>query len=174
MIRLVKIISTSIASKVRSVKFFWRGKSDVRNSEDFAPFGIDGNPLKDMVAICVQTGQDGKSFVIGYLNKNQIAAPGELRLFSLDSTGAEKTYQWFKKDGTIEILGNTDNMVRYSELETAFNQLKLDFNRLVTAYNAHIHSGGTIMGSTGTTTVPGSSSSADITPAKINEIKTLK
>lgn len=172
MIRLVKIISTSISAKVRSVKFYWRGKSDVRNSDEFSPFGIDGNPLKDMVAICVQTGQDGKTFVIGYRNKNQIAEPGELRLFSLDDSGTEKTYQWFKKDGTIEILGNADNMVRYSELETAFNELKLDFNRLVATFNAHTHTGGTIMGNTGPVSVSGLTSSADISPAKIDEIKT--
>lgn len=172
MIRLVKVISSAITSKVRSVKFYWRGKSDVRNSEDFSPFGIDGNPLKDMVAIAVQSGQDGKAFIIGYLNKNQLAEPGELRLFSLDASGVEKTYQWFKKDGTIEILGNTDNMVRYSELETAFNQLKDDHDRLVILFNTHTHSGGTIMGNTGPVSATGLPSTADITPAKIDEIKT--
>ncbi len=171
MIRLAKIISTSIASKVRSVKFYWRGKSDVRNSEEFSPFGIDGNPLKDMVAICVQTGQDGKTFVVGYLNKNQLAEPGELRLFSLDSTGAEKTYQFFKKDGTIEILGNTDNMVRYSALETAFNRLKGDHNTAVTSYNTFCAAVSLL---TGIPFSPVALSAADITPAKIVEIKTKK
>lgn len=172
MIRLIKVISTRLDAAVRFVKFYYRGKSDVRDVQEFSPFGIDGNPLKDMVAICVQTGQDGKSFVIGYLNKNQMAAAGELRLYSLDADGKQKTYQWFKADGTIEIMGDSDNMVRYSKLESAFNELKGDFNTLVTKYNAHTHPIGSP--STGPPSVTGSPSTADITPAKIKEIKTLK
>ena len=171
MIRLVKVISSAIASKARTIKFYWRGKSDVRNSEEFSPFGIDGNPLKDMVAICAQTGQDGKTFVLGYVHKNHIAEPGELRLFSMDANGIEKTYQWFKKDGTIEILGDSDNMVRYSKLEKAFNDLKTDHNNLVAAFNIDAAMLASILGLPFTPQVP---SVADITPAKINEIKTLK
>lgn len=171
MIRLVKIISTSIDGLVRFVKFYYRGRSDIRNAPEFAPFGIDGNPLKDTVAICVQTGQDGKTFVVGYLNKNQFAEPGELRLFSMDATGTEKTYQWFKKDGTIEILGNNDNLVRYSKTEEAFNQLKSDRDATDAAFAAHTAAVAVILGTPVYVSVP---STANIIPAKINEIKTLQ
>lgn len=77
----------------------------------------------------------------------------------------------------IEVGGDTDFMVRYSELESAFNQLKSDFDDLVGDYNSHQHtyitplhpsSPGSTTGSQG-----GSTSSADISGAKIDEIKTI-
>ena len=96
------------------------------------------------------------------------------------------SYIKIKKDGTVEMLGDADNMVRYSKLETAFNQLKQDFDTLVSTFNAHIHtpvivgvSGGSgapavgVPGPTPTTATTVSPSTADITGAKIEEIKTI-
>ena len=65
-------------------------------------------------------------------------------------------------------------MVRFSELETGFNELKDDFNNFIsTVYNTHIHPG-VLSGGASTSPTPstGSSSSADISAAKIDEIKT--
>jgi hypothetical protein len=75
-------------------------------------------------------------------------------------------------------------MVRYQELETGFNQLKNDhndlvnkYNDLVTKFNTHVHSGVTTgPGASGPTSLTGQAeneSSADISGAKIDEIKTL-
>ena len=77
-----------------------------------------------------------------------------------------------KNDETIEIGGDTDFMVRYSELESAFNELRDDFNNLVTKFNTHVHPS-PAGGSTGPTPTGGTPSTADITGAKINEIKTI-
>jgi hypothetical protein len=74
----------------------------------------------------------------------------------------------------MEIGGDAYNMVRYQELETAFNQLKSDLNNFISIFNAHTHAGVTTGGGTsGVTATSGTSSSADITPAKIDEIKCL-
>jgi len=74
----------------------------------------------------------------------------------------------------IEVGGATDFMVRFSVMETAFNTLKTDFNNLIIAYNAHVHPGVTAGGaSTSATPSTGSSSSADISGAKIDEVKTI-
>jgi len=107
-----------------------------------------------------------------------LAESGETRFFSTDDNGTLKNYIWLKKTGNIEIGGSSDNMVRYSKLEQAFNQLKSDFNNLVIAYNTHIHpvpnavplAPGPVV--TTPTVSSGSPSTANILPAKINEIKT--
>ena len=77
-------------------------------------------------------------------------------------------------DSFIEMDGNADFMVRFSELETGFNQLKSDFNSFVnTIYNVHVHPGVTAgAASTAPSPSTGSPSSADISGAKIDEIKT--
>lgn len=170
---LIKIISSTVNSlNQRVVKFFRFGKDDVQTALEYSPYGLDSNPIKDMIALYSPTTDNGETAIIGYLNKNQKAGPGEFRTFCTDVNGAEKFYTWLKADGTLEIGGNTDNMVRFSKLELAFNQLKSDFNNHITAYNLHVHTGGTISGSTGITT-PGAVSAADISLAKIDEIKTL-
>ena len=122
---------------------------------------------------------DGQGFVVGYFNANQKAEVGEFRTFATDADGVEQFYTWMKSNGTMEIGGSVDNLVRYSELETAFNQLKQDFDSLVTAYNSHIHITSATVGPTpvpgviAPTTSTGQPSSADITMSKIEEIKTL-
>lgn len=175
MINLVKIISTEFDNLSRRVvKLLRLGRSDVQTSLEAGPYGVDSNPIKNMVALYIKTGEKGKTVIIGYINKNQQAAPGEHRIYSTDTAGVEKAYAWLRADGTIEINGDDDNMVRYSELKTAFDELKSDFNALVTKYNAHVHPGVTAGGaSTAPTTSSGSSSTADMSGAKIDEVKTL-
>jgi len=170
---LVKVNSTSLDDlKRRVVKFLRLGKSDVQTSIEAMPFGVDSNPPKDMIALYIKTGENGKTVIAGYLNKDLKAEPGEFRTFATDENGNEKFYTWMKKDGTIEIGGDADNAVKYSKLEQAFNQLKQDFNALVTAFNAHQHTappgGGATTGAQAAQT-----SSADISPAKNDKIKTI-
>lgn len=172
---LTKILSTSLDDlQRRIVKVLRNGKSDVQTAMEAAPFGIDSNPLKDMIAVYAPTAEKGKTVIIGYLNKNQLADVGETRLFSTDSNGAEQFYVWLKNNGTAEIGGNAYHMVRYEKLAEAFNQLKSDFNNHITAYNIHNHMGVTPgLGNSSIVNVTGTQSTADITPAKIDEIKCL-
>jgi len=171
MINVTKTISTSIKNAVRFVKFLRMGKSDVQECRQASPFGIDSAPTKDMAAIYAKTGEVGKPVIIGYINKNQISEAGETRLFSTDENGTVKIALHLKNDGTAEIGGNSKNMVRFQELETGFNTLKTDFNNLVIAYNLHIHPSSS--GTTSPTVTQGTSSTADISGSKIDEIKTL-
>lgn len=133
-----------------------------------AAFGDDSAPLKDMIAIYANTSENGDNIIIGYLNKNQISAAGEKRIFSLKSDGSLSFAIHLKNDGTCEIGSDTDNAVRFSKLEEGFNKLRDDFNSFVnTSYNVHSHanSGAAPPSSLGT------SSTANITAAKIDEIK---
>jgi hypothetical protein len=93
-------------------------------------------------------------------------------LFSVDpSTGEEKTYINLKSNGDIELNGNSDNAVRYSELKTAMDELKDDFNTFVAKYTTHTHLD-SIGGTTGTTSAPATNTSFDISGSKIDTIKT--
>lgn len=178
MLNFVKVISSKIDPlKRRVIKFLRYGNSDILEVVESSPFGIDSVPVKDLVAVYGETSSKGKSAIVGYLNINRLADIGEARLFSTDSSSNLKTYIWLKNTGNIEIGGDTDNMVRYSELEAAFNELKTDLNNLVTTFNSHIHTtSNAVPGSpviVAPTTTPGSNSTADISPAKIDEIKTI-
>lgn len=184
MLNFVKVISTKLDDEIRNfprrlIKYLRLGKNDVRESHQSGPFGTDSNPVKDTIAIYGPTLQSGKQVIIGYINKNQFAEIGEHRIFSTDSDGLEVFSLYLKNDGTAEFGGDADFMVRYNELESAFNELKGDLNSLITAYNSHIH---VTTATVGATAVPGIlsptpsagvSSTADISGAKITEIKTL-
>jgi len=175
MLNITKILSTDFDDiKRRIVKVLRKGNSDVQTSMEATPFGIDSNPLKDMIAIYGPTEEKGKTVIIGYVQKDKLAEIGETRLFSTDADGAEQFFIWLKNDGTAEIGGTDYHMVRYEKMEEAFNELKSDFNQLVSIFNSHTHVG-VIAGFavSGVSTTTGTSSTADITPAKIDEIKCL-
>ena len=175
----VKIISTEIDElRRRLVKFLRFGRNDVQTAIEAAPYGFDSHPVKDMIALYAPTTQNGKSVIVGYLNKNQLAEIGELRLFSTNAQGDEQAYIWLKNDGVIELGGDEDFLVRYSKLEEAFNTLKADLNALTNSYNSHTHVTSATIGSSATpgkvepTASKASESNANISPAKIESIKT--
>ena len=143
----------------------------VKTADVVGPFGEDSHPLKDMIAVYAGTAEVGDNVIIGYFNENQLAAEGEKRMFSLKPDGTLSFAIHLKNDGTCKIGGDADNAVRYSALETAFNKLKTDLNNFITSYNTHIHTD-SVFGPTTATPAQATPSSADITPAKINEIKT--
>lgn len=178
MLNIVSIISTRLDSTSRMlVKFLRKGKSDVRESFEIGPFGFESNPLKDMIALYGQTDENGSDVIIGYVNKNRITDIGESRMFSTDSSGNIVMYLHMKNDGTAEFNGDSDNLVRYSELESAFNELKSDHNELVTKWNAFVAA--YVPGSPSTVGLPPtlagsnvSQSTASVAGAKIDELKT--
>ena len=176
MIKLAKVISTKIDSvKRRLIKILRLGNKDIQTPFEASPFGLDSVAIKDLIAIQVETGEKGKTVIIGYINKNAIAEIGEYRTYSTDSEGNEKNYIWLRNDGVIEIGGDADNMVRFSKLEEAFNDLRSDYNDLVTKWNtfavAYIPGSPAVQGLP-PTAASGNLSTADISPAKIEEIKT--
>lgn len=166
MLGLVKIISTEADKLKRLVaKFYYRGPKDVQTSHQIAPYGIDSNPIKDMIAVYGETNVDGNTVILGYINKNVLAEPGETRVFATDASGGLKGYVWLKKTGIAEIMGNTDNAVRYTPLNTGLqNQntaINAELTKIATALNG---------------LVPGiyvpQPVSINISQSKITEIKT--
>lgn len=176
----VKIDSTLVDNLTRRVvKFLRLGLRDVQTSLQAGPYGSDTNPIANMVAVYAPTDERGKTVILGYINKNQLAQPGEHRIFSTNEDGELQTYLWLKNDGNMAIGGDADNMVRFSELKTGFDQLKTDLNDLIQKYNSHTHlltivpTVGTATGTAAPTITQDTPSNADIDGAKIDEIKTL-
>jgi hypothetical protein len=165
MLSIVKVISTDYDNfKKRVVKLLRFGRNDIQTALEVAPAGIDANPIKDMVAIYGGTNEQGKKILLGYLNKKQMAAPGEVRTFSTDANGNVKFYTWIKNDGTYLLNGNIDNLVRYEKLNIALqdevNKINVQLNLIAAGI---IAAGGTY------TPTP---ITLDISQSKIDEIKT--
>jgi len=118
MISFSKFKEAIIESGKRNLKVEQFG---IKTADEVSPFGVDANPLKDMVAIYSDTTNASESVILGYINKNQLADSGEIRLYSLDSNKALKSFIWLKNDNTIEFNGNTYSMVRYEPLESGIN-----------------------------------------------------
>jgi hypothetical protein len=177
MLNYVKIISSELNDlSGRILKHLGLGLNDTQTSEEVAPFGLDSNPPKDMIAIYGKTQIHGETVIIGYLNKNQLADIGEFRTFSVDEDGNQAFYTWLKNDGTMEIGGDSKNLARFQELKQGFDALKDDFNDHVQKWNTFANAyapGGP--SSLGTPPIAQASdpSTASIDSAKIDEIKTL-
>lgn len=132
---LVKVISSELDSLSRRViKALRYGTKDVRTATQAAPFGIDSNPPKNMMAVFSKTEEAGKSVIVGYINKNLVAASGEVRLFSVNEAGVLQTYVWLKADGQILLGGDTKHLVE-------FEALKAKWDAHIAEYNLHTHSG---------------------------------
>jgi hypothetical protein len=165
MMYITKVISSKIEKAKRIIKFIRLGKDDVQTSMEIGPYGIDSNPIKDMQAIYGETSIKGETVIIGYINKNQMAQPGELRLYSTDANGQEKFVVWLKNDGlngSLQLGGVADNLVRYNALDAGLQAYVL----LINAELAKIAT------ATAGAYVP-AFPPLNISASKINEIKTL-
>ena len=162
----VKINSASIDNLGRRVlKFLRLGNSDVQTALEAMPFGVDAVPTKDLVAIYAPTSEKGKTVIIGYLNKKQLARIGEHRTYSTDENGTVVFSIYQKNDGTCEIGGNSDNMCRYAPLNAAMSNLANAINQQLTL----IATGITTAGGTYTPTPI----TIDVSGVKVEQIKTL-
>lgn len=172
MLLLTKTLETIVQASKRVIKVLTLGRSASRTAHLVQPWGEDSNPV-GWKAIYADTGTTGQPVIIGFINPNVAVAKGEKKIFSTDADGVESTSLYLKADGTMVLGGGADYAVRYSELETAFNTLRTDFNNLVTVYNLHIHTSAAA-GSPTTPLLPpntGISSSADVSGAKVDEIR---
>ena len=175
--KLVRTVSTLIESGFRIIKTKI-GSNIIETSKQVGPFGFDSNVPGKYVAIMAETISNEDPVIIGYLNLNVIdsLATGESMIFPTDDKGALKASIIMRADGTTEIIGSEDNAVRYSKLETAYDELKGKVNDLVTAFNQHLHPTAAVGPPSPPTPVPNVipalPSAGDITGAKIDEIKT--
>ena len=142
-------------------------KDDIQTVELMNNPGDDSVPALDSRVAILEVGPAWKIGVAVSDNITPIMQDGEKRIYSQDS-GVIKAFISLLKSGIIEINGNTDFAVRFSVLETGFNQLKSDFNGFLTHIHAGVTTGGGISGPPVPPAVP---SVASIAGAKIDEVK---
>ncbi|PXX26291.1 hypothetical protein C7967_11553 [Thalassospira sp. 11-3] len=135
-----------------------------KTTKECAPFGEDSAPLKDMVAIHARTTESGESVVIGYINKDQLANPGEKRMYSLKPDGSLSFDIYLKNDGTVEIGGNGHHLVKYAPLNTALTDQD-------TAINTELGKIALAIGSLGGTYTP-ATVATDISASRAENVKT--
>jgi hypothetical protein len=173
---LARVISSTFDSiQRRIVKIRVYGLSDTQARFETAPYGTDSNPIAGMVAVFAPTTDKGRPVIVGYINKNQLAGVGEHRTYATDTNGELKFYIWQKADGTCEIGGSDDNMVRYSKLADVINELQNDIGTLKNNFSGWTpvpNDGGAAL-KTATASWAGTALTKDIADAKIDEIKTL-
>lgn len=175
-INLVKVISTAADSlKRRLIKVQRMGLNDIQTPFEASPFGQDSNCPKGFVAVYATTQERGKNVIIGYLNKNALAKPGENRMYSTNEAGdEEKMYLLLTNDGYMDLGGKTNWAVKYTEMKAEFDKLKDDFNNHIAEYNLHVHSGGILTGAmTGPTTPSTNINTSDMSQAKNDKLRTI-
>ena len=173
----MKVISTEVDDlKRRLIKVLRMGKADIQTPIEASQFGYDSNCPKDFIAVYATTEENGKNVIIGYINKNSLAKVGESRIYSTNEKGnIEKMYLLLTNDGYMEIGGDTNWAVKYTEMKREFDKLKTDFNNHITEYNLHTHSGGILsMGLTGPPSAPSTNiNTSDMSQAKNDKLKTI-
>ena len=160
-----KVISSELdKAKRRIIKILSKGKGDVKTPFHTSSPNTDSPPIKNMRCIYMQTGTKGNSVIVGYINGNLVAEPGEYRISATDEYGVELNYIYLTKDGDIEIGGNQDNMVRFSKLDIGLKNQDVQINTELAAIAIGIAAAG------GSYT-PGTIAT-NINDSKIEEVKT--
>lgn len=99
---------------------------------------------------------------------------GDRKLYSLNANNEIMACIRFKNDGTLVLNEGEDWAVQFTALKEAFDQLKSDFNSMVSTWNTFAGSylpGGPSTQGTPPTANTASSSSADMSGAKIESIQ---
>ena len=119
MITTSRINSSFIEKGKRILKIIQFG---VKTAIEVSSFGDDSNPIENLTAIYSDTSENGESVILGYINENQLSKVGEKRIYSLKGDGSLSSYFWLKNDGSAELLGANDNLVRYEALNAKLQE----------------------------------------------------
>lgn len=176
--KIGRFISAVIENGFRFVTFYGTSRSDVLKKIQYTPFGFDSMPTKDVPLVFDESGIRGKGSVLGYAKVVEELNEGDSAMYATDTDGNIVGKLIMLNDGTFKIGGDTDNMVRFTKLEKGFNDLRSDLNSLIGKWNSFCTS--YVPGSPTTVGLPATltpsillESTAEISGAKINEIKTL-
>ena len=153
---------------------------DVQIIELILPFGLDvyppvgskvfiddaGEAYKLAVAVDDEIGpnsEEGESIIYSIAGGAIVASTHYKNNGDIETISIGGGFLNTRETGTVEINGVVDFMVRFSALETAFNELKA-------AHNTHKHGG--VQAGIVTSAIPDVLSGADISLAKIVNVKT--
>jgi len=163
-IRIGKYNSSAIEKGYRFIKSFIRSERDVQTSHQVSPWGEDSQPAGKVDVVHAETATDETTLIVGVVQKNKKAGPGEKRIFATDESGNEIVDIFMRNDGTIEIAGTGDNLVKFIPLDQGLQ----DFKNEIQAELVKIQTG--ITGAGGAYT-PGTLT-VDISDSKVDKLKT--
>jgi hypothetical protein len=140
MVTITKYISSSFDSaRRRIIKVLKNGKWDVQTPIQASPAGVDSGPVKKNIrAIYCESEQRGRNILLGYIDTNQLAESGEIRIYSSLEDSQVKAYVWCKKDGILLLNGDANFAVKFNELKEAFDELQDDVNTLKQNFSSWI------------------------------------
>jgi hypothetical protein len=150
---------------------------DVQSIELYRMPGEDYNPSNGTRVLIIEIGTSKAAVAASDVEALDDLAEGEREYYSDDGEARLAT---IRLNGQSEIVLNAgeDYAVRYSKLEEAFDTLKQEFSDFVTTiYNTHYHLVAALPNPSGATiqdlppAAVGTPSTADITGAKVEDIK---
>lgn len=102
-----------------------------------------------------------------------ITSQGEKRLYSKDSSGNIAAYAYFDKDGNLEINGNADNAVAYTDLAAGLANQDTAINSELSKISTTLAAMVTAFAAQGYTITPyiRSNVTTDISAAKVDTVK---
>lgn len=137
---------------------------DIRTIELMSQPGEDFNPANNCRVLIIPVSDSYQLAIAGSDDLTPGLQPGEKEIYSTDNpVTIKKAKIKFGTDGKLTLNGGTDFAVRFSALETAFNQLKSDYD-----LHTHLYSPGP--SAPAPTAAPAAPSTADISGAKIDEV----
>lgn len=106
---------------------------DVQEVQQVTWSGEDNAPSNGDMVVIIEISETYK-IAIG-VNDTIIpsVATGERKIYSQDG-GAVKAYAYFKNNGNIQLNGSGDFAVRFTALETAYDELQSKWNTFAAAY----------------------------------------
>jgi len=174
-------ISSVIEKGFRKLKFRRFGRDDIMTAYLATAFGEDYIPSQAKVVQIGTTNSNENVIICTVTKADDTLKVGEKVIYSTDKDGNKKTRIYLRNDGTIEVKSDTvvfqdgeDFSVRYSKLESEFNELKGKLNGMIQAWNAFATA--YVPGSPSVTGLPPTASTAtqseaDITLTKVETIK---
>lgn len=139
---------------------------------------LDKVPFPDDKVMILQVGNDPNDLHVIAVNDGvvNISESGENRIYSYDVDKNILASVFLNKEAEVVVNSGEDWAVKYSTLETAYNELQEKVNALVNLYNAHIHvTTATVgLGPIGVLSPPASAASAssgDIAATKVEKVR---
>lgn len=127
MISLSKINSSTIEAGKRILKVIGIGGSAYTAKESY-PFGFDSVPPEGYTALYSDTSNRDESVIIGYINKNQLAEAGGVRMYAVGTSGEVSGFVYVRASGVLELNGSDYSAVRFQELKTQIELLQTQIN----------------------------------------------
>lgn len=142
---------------------------DIQTVQLLTQAGEDTNPVNGSLVAILPMGEAWKIGVAVNDGITPTMARGEKKVYS-SVGGTIKAFINWLVGGILELNGNADFAVRFTALETAFNQLKTELNTFMAVYNLHTHPTAPV-GPVSGPSAPGIAAAADISGAKVDTVK---